>query len=133
MKKLRYILFATCLLFLSCSNDENSKEEDSKKLEIMYNEIIDLSLVNSQTCTDSKDWSITGIGSKPCGGVTGYIAYSKKVNEPEFLNKVKAYTDAEAVFNGKWKIYSTCEALPPPASVECVDGKPKLTYNTALF
>jgi hypothetical protein len=31
----------------------------------------------------------TSIGSKACGGPTGFVAYSLKLNTTEFLDKVK--------------------------------------------
>jgi hypothetical protein len=32
-------------------------------------------------------------GSKACGGPTGFVAYSLKLNTTEFLDKVKKYTN----------------------------------------
>jgi hypothetical protein len=129
MKKLSFIILILCLTLASCTSDENdAKEKDSQKLEKMYQEIITLSLVNSQPCTDPKEWDFTVIGSKACGGGVGFIAYSKKINKESFLAKVQAYTDAQAAFNTKWNIISTCDIVLPPKSIECVDGKPKLSY-----
>lgn len=125
MKKLSFIVFAICLIFASCSNDENSQEEDSKKLEKMYNEIIVASLANSEPCTNPAEWNIAGIGSKACGGYAGYIVYSKKINSEEFLAKVKKYTDAQSDYNKKRGVFSDCSLTAEPTGVECVDGKPK--------
>ena len=131
MKKPCFILFAICLILVSCSNDDNStREEDTQKLEKMYQNIISLSLVNTKPCTDSREWDFTAIGSKSCGGPTDYIAFSKKIDKTEFLEKVKAYTDAQAAFNVKWNIFSTCNILLPPTAIECFDGKPRLSYIT---
>ena len=133
MKKLSFIVFAICLIFASCSNDENSQEEDSKKLEKMYNEIIVASLANSEPCTNPAEWNFAGIGSKACGGYTGYIVYSKKINSDEFLAKVKKYTDAQSVYNKKWGVGSDCSIAIEPTGVECVDGKAKLGYSTWAY
>lgn len=129
MKKLSFIVFTICLIFASCSNDENSQEEDSKKLEKMYNEIIVASLANSQNCTNPEEWNIAGIGSKACGGYSGYIVYSKKINSDEFLAKVKKYTNAQNGYNKKWGIGSDCSMVIEPTGVECIDGKAKLSYS----
>ncbi|TDP01339.1 hypothetical protein [Flavobacterium sp. 245] len=136
MKNLSFILATLCLIFISCSNDRaddnNSKENDIKQLEKMYQEIVTLSKVNSETCTDSKEWDFTAIGSKACGGPENFIIYSKKINTADFLAKVKAYTDARAAFNVKWNIFSTCDIILPPAGVGCVDGKPVFMHNVAF-
>ncbi|MEP7093297.1 MAG: hypothetical protein ABI793_04500 [Flavobacterium sp.] len=133
MKKLSFIAFAICLIFASCSNDENSQEEDSEKLEKMYNEIIVASLANSQTCTNPEEWNFAAIGSKACGGDLGYIVYSKKINSDEFLAKVKKYTDAQSDYNKKWKIYSICDMILYPSGIKCVDGKAKLSYSPGAY
>ena len=131
MKKLFFIICTLCLLFVSCSNDDSAdKEKDYQNLEKIYQEILALSKINSELCTDSKEWDFTAIGSKSCGGPTGYIAFSKKIDKTEFLAKVKTYTDAQAAFNVKWNVFSTCNVVTPPEGVTCVDGKPKLSYNT---
>ena len=134
MKKLSFIVFVFCSLFSSCSNDENSQEEDSKKLETMYNDIVTFSLSDSQPCTNSQEWDFAPIGSKACGGNTGYIVYSKKINSAEFLDKVKKYTDAQSSFNKKWGVISDCSIAIRPTGIGCIDGKPKLIYqNPAAF
>ena len=131
MKKLTFIIYTICLAFFSCSNDDSvDRERDYQNLGKMYREILSLSKVNSELCKDSDEWDFTAIGSKACGGSAGYIAYSKKIDKTEFLAKVKTYTDAEAAFNTKWNVVSTCDVVAPPTSIECVDGKPKLSYIT---
>lgn len=133
MKKLSFILFAT-LFLASCTNDEaTTQEQDAAKLEKMHQEIIALSLATTQPCTDAKDWDFTPLGTKVCGGAALYIPYSKKINREAFLAKIKAYTDADTAYDKKWNIGSTCEAVIPPTGVECVDGKPKLSYGPVLY
>lgn len=129
MKKLIFIICTLCLVFVSCSNDDSAdRERDYQNLGKMYREILSLSKINSELCTDSDQWDFTAIGSKSCGGSAGYIAYSKKIDKTEFLAKVKTYTDAEAAFNTKWSVVSTCDVIAPPTSIACVEGKPKLSY-----
>ena len=136
MKKLSFILAVLCLTFVSCNNDDanskTAKEEDVQKLEKMYQEIVILSQVNTTPCIDSKEWDFTAIGTKACGGPQKYILYSKKINTVDFLAKVKSYTEAEAAFNVKWNIVSTCDVPVPPDGIGCVDGKPVLMKNTAF-
>ncbi|MDQ6469420.1 hypothetical protein RB619_02110 [Flavobacterium sp. LHD-80] len=133
MKKLSFIFAILCLIITSCSSDENeAQEKNAQELERMYQEIVTLSKVNSEACTDSKDWDFTAIGAKACGGPEKYIAYSKKINTAEFLAKVKTYTEARAAFNVKWNIMSPCDVAIPPAGVGCAEGKPVLLWNVAL-
>ena len=130
MKKLSFIVIVVCLLF-SCSNDEISQEEDSKKLEKLYSEIVTSSLTNSEPCTNSEEWDFAPIGSKACGGHAGYIVYSKKINTNEFLSKIEKYTDSQNAFNKKWGIISDCSIAIKPTGVQCSNGKPVLSYSIA--
>ncbi|MEN2412711.1 hypothetical protein [Flavobacterium mesophilum] len=136
MKKLSFIIAIFCLTFVACNNDDadsnTSKEEDIQSLEKMYQEIVVLSQVNTTPCTDSNEWAFTAIGSKACGGPKQYILYSKKINTTVFLAKVKSYTEAEASFNVKWGIFSTCDVPVAPDGIGCVDGKPTFLRNTAF-
>jgi hypothetical protein len=51
------------------------------------------------------DWNFTPIGSKACGGPTGFIAYSLKLNTTDFLDKVEKYTPKKE-FNNKWDYFN---------------------------
>jgi hypothetical protein len=127
MKNLQLFILAIGLTLISCSNDsESSKEQETENLEKMRAEIFLLSA--SKQCEDPADWDFTAIGSKACGGPTGFIAFSLKLNTTEFLEKVKKYTNSQKEFNIKWGIISTCDLTPSPSSINCVDGKPHLIY-----
>lgn len=129
MKKISFIVLIICFITVSCSNDEDSQKEDSQKLEVMHNEIVALSLSNSQTCTNAEEWDFTRISTSPCGGVNAYIIYSKKIDKTKFLAKVNEYLKAQAAYNEKWKIIGTCDLMLPPSGIECTEGKPKLVYS----
>jgi len=101
-------------------------EHDRAVLDTLLTEIKDIA--ESVTCENADEWKFTRIGSKACGGPTGYIAYSDKIDEAKFLEKVQAYTIAEADFNRKWGIISDCAIEPEPKSLSCVDGKAVLNY-----
>jgi hypothetical protein len=45
------------------------------------------------------------IGSKACGGPTGFVAYSLKLNTTEFLDKVK-YTNYQKNSITKWGYFN---------------------------
>jgi hypothetical protein len=127
MKNLKLLILVIGLTFISCSNDNgNTQEQDAQNLEKMHVEI--LSLSTSKQCENPADWAFTSIGSKTCGGPTGFIAYSLKLNTTEFLDKVEKYTNYQKEFNTKWGIISTCDVPPSPTSIECVNGKVRLVY-----
>jgi hypothetical protein len=102
-------------------------EEDEARLSKMLAEII--ALAESKECSNPKDWAVSAYGAKACGGPIGYIAYSKKINKEEFLEKVKAYTKAQDEFNRKWEVISDCMLALEPSGVKCVGGKPELVYG----
>ena len=131
MKKLSFIVFVFCLLFSSCSNDESSQDEDTRKLDKMYNEIIAASLANSEPCTNPQEWDFVASGAKPCGGYAVYIVYSKKINVEKFLEKIKKHSDAQNDYNKKWGIVSDCALAVIPSGIECSEGKPVLSYSIA--
>lgn len=133
MKNIKLLFTAFVFLFLSCdSDDSSSKEAETQNLTKMYDEIISASMANSTPCTDPTEWSFTAIGSKACGGPTGYIAYSLKINVTEFLKKVENYTKAQDAYNKKWGIFSTCDMMLPPTKVDCMNGKPTLIYSNII-
>ncbi|PZX94146.1 hypothetical protein DOS84_05850 [Flavobacterium aquariorum] len=130
MKNIKFLFIAFSIFFLSCNNDNDSSQEtENQNLTKMYSEIISASMVNTTPCTNPAEWSFTAIGSKSCGGPTGFIAYSLKINVQEFLKKVENYTKAEDAYNKKWGIISTCDMILPPTRVDCVNGRPTLMYS----
>lgn len=129
MKKLSFIVFIICFITVSCSNDEESQNEDSQKLEKMYEDIVATSLANSEPCTNPQEWSYVGTGAKPCGGYAVYVVYSKKIDIEKFLEKIKKYSDAQKDYNKKWGLVSDCAMLVQPTGIKCSEGKPALSYD----
>jgi hypothetical protein len=129
MKNIKFLFIAFCILLFSCNTDDSSsKETETQNMAKMHDEIISTSMVNSTPCTNPAEWSFTAIGSKACGGPTGFIAYSLKINVTEFLKKVENYTKIQDAYNKKWGIISTCDIILPPSRVDCINGKPTLVY-----
>jgi hypothetical protein len=127
MKKLKLLIVAIGLIFISCNSDkETTQEQEAHNLEKMYIEI--LSLSTSKQCENPDDWAFTSIGSKGCGGPTGFITYSLTLNTTVFLAKIEKYTNTQEEFNTKWGIISTCDSPTSPSSIECVNGKAQLVY-----
>ncbi len=129
MKKLSFILFSVSLIFASCnSNDEESAEETSKRLDKMYTEIIAISLVNTESCTNPDEWGYELISSSACGTNRGYILYSKKADKVKLDTKIKEYQKLRSEYVIKWNVLSDCAPTNPPNSVKCVDGKASLVF-----
>jgi hypothetical protein len=130
MKKINLLFIVFSILLYSCNNDDSSTQEDEiQNLNDIYSEVIAASMVNSTPCTNAAEWSFTAIGSKACGGPTGFIPYSLKINSKSFLKKVENYTNKQAAYNKKWGIMSTCDVPQQPSGVDCVDEKPTLIYS----
>nr|WP_315258468.1 hypothetical protein [uncultured Flavobacterium sp.] len=131
MKNIKFLLIALSFFFFNCNNDDSpSQESDDQNLSEMQTEIIAASMVNTTPCTNSAEWSFVAIGSKACGGPLGYIAYSLKIDVPEFLKKVENYTKAQEAYNKKWGVFSTCDMMiRPPSGIGCANGKPTLIYS----
>jgi len=125
-----FSLFICVIINFGCKNDGlfSTREEDQNKLNAEYEVIQKLSIQFS--CENASEWKFTAIGAKGCGGPTGYIAYSSKIDEHDFLEKVKVFTNHQKEFNVKWNIVSDCMYNTPPNSVICENGKPKFVYNT---
>ncbi len=129
MKKIFFILIS-CLLLVSCSNDEidPSREMEQVILDEMLSDILEQAMNNN--CSNSENWSFIAIGSKACGGPSSYIIYSTQIDTVDFLNEVSEYTQAEAIFNEKWEIVSDCSTPRIPSGVNCVNGSPELVFNS---
>ncbi len=109
-------------VLFSCSSDDGETD-----LDVQFNELVALS--ESVACEDSSDWRFAGLGSKPCGGPTGHIAYSIKIDTVDFLNKLNDYNEAVRARNEREGRISDCAIEPSPSGIQCQDGKPVLIYG----
>lgn len=122
------VLAILMLMTSACKdNPEGPKEGDIQTLETMMAEISALSA--QEKCENAAEWRFRPIGSKACGGPTGYVSYSVKIDTNAFIQKVNKYTEAQAVFNKKWGIASDCMYVSPPKYIICENEKPKLVYQ----
>ena len=132
------LLFSLLLLYTcesteqpaaDCSSSSKISENSSKTADEAYLQKLSTeisSLATEMPC--SEDWKFTAIGSKPCGGPAGYIAYSPKIDTTCFLQKVAAFTEESRKFNEKYQRISDCSLQAPPKSVKCEGGKAVLVY-----
>jgi len=139
MKRLLFILAIALACLMACDKSDSepevlqseirkgsSKIEDDQLLTDLYLEIIGLS--TSYSCNDDSEWKWTPIGAKACGGPTGYIAYSTKLDMNSFLAKVSFYTHQQDTYNIKWSIISDCSIPPEPINVICENSLAELIY-----
>lgn len=123
------LVMAILILVIPACKDriEYTKEDDRQQLEALMAEIKAMS--EQEKCGNASDWKFRAIGSQACGGPTGYVSYSVKIDTNAFIQKVNKYTEEETAFNKKWKIVSTCSLLLPPKNIICENEKPKLVYQ----
>jgi hypothetical protein len=112
------IAVVSCFICLSCSQEDEKKQEQSDLDELKY-EILSLTDASCDTCTQCRS---IAFGSKACGGPHSYLIYSMKNTDSTLLaSKVAAYNKMERDFNNKWGVVSDC-SLPLEPNV--------FTYNT---
>jgi len=124
MKFLGLLALFILIGITSCSSDsELTQEEEAQALKETLSEIQATAI--SEPCTDSTEVSFTAIGSKACGGPTGYIAYSLNIDVDQFLAQVSDYSEKQREFNMKWGVNSDCSVETPPGEVTCENGVAK--------
>jgi hypothetical protein len=106
--------------------EQSTKTQDSLLLTQMYQELVELS--GSTTCETADAWGITAIGSKPCGGAAGYMAYKTSINLACFLEKANHFTAQTAKYASKHGLISDCSVPAQPKTVSCQNGKPVFNY-----
>lgn len=132
-----FVLFLLLAVSFSCKinsnqvqNNDNPKpidhatitDAEAKELSNIYKQIIDLA--NSEKCDGNlSTWKVIGIGSKPCGGPTGYIAYSPKIDAQSLINLVELYNEKGRDLNKKYNLKSDCMLVEPPMGLSCSNGK----------
>ena len=148
--KIIVIMYTSFLFFVGCTKnevspkenfvseitDKSSRQQDSlfiAKLSLEIN-----SLAQNDKCAANNQFRFVGIGAKPCGGISRYIAYNinfpstgaSAIQEKDFLAKVEFYNQESLRYLKKNfpNLISDCSLPPPPKSVECRDGKPVLVY-----
>ena len=97
-------------------------KEESNEMEYLKAEII--TLADSEKCTNPADWKTVGLGVKACGGPVTYIAYSNKIDEKAFQDKVASYNQKSAGYNKKYNLMSDCMLVMQPENIACENDKP---------
>ncbi len=97
-------------------------QEESQEMERLKAEIT--ALAHSEKCSNPTDWKTVGLGVKACGGPVSYIAYSNKIDENAFLQKVDLYNQKMSGHNKKHNLTSDCMVVMQPENIACENEKP---------
>ena len=108
------------------ADNGNLTQQETQELENLKSEII--TMAKNEKCTNSADWKSVGLGVKACGGPVSYIAYSNKIDEAKFLEKVNLYNQKSTDYNKKYNLVSDCMLVMPPEKIECENGNPVFKY-----
>lgn len=119
-----FLSFFVFVMLLSCTNDDSVTPADLNTQMRQIN-----ALIENEVCIDAADWRFAPLGSKPCGGPTGYIAYSIKIDTVSFLRKVEVFNELQRQYNIDNDIISNCAIEPMPLAVQCENGLPILIYS----
>ena len=121
------IILSAVLLLVGCEEPEPTRESDRAALDVQREEIV--TFANSCQCTSNSECAYIGLGSKPCGGPWGYIAYSTCVDTQILYMMIDTYNRDEEAYNQRWGIISDCMVVPAPDSVGCLNGVCVKYYN----
>ena len=73
-------------------------------------------LVKITGCASADQCRTAPVGKRACGGPRYYLVYCARTTDSAALfSKLGAVSDAEAEFNRRYQIASTCEFRTPPA------------------
>ncbi len=92
----------------------SSEDADRKEIEKLEAEARALAKVSG--CSASGDCRAAPVGVRGCGGPRDFIVYCARTTDSvALMQKIAAADSAEAAFNRKYQVVSTCELRMPPA------------------
>jgi len=104
------------------SNSGSTSSQESEWAAIGQLEAQAKSLAKTDGCNASDDCATGAIGRKACGSPRDYLVYCKRTTDVAALNaKLEEIVKAEAAYNAKYQVVSTCEMRLPP-EVEASGG-----------
>jgi hypothetical protein len=96
------------------AGDIPAEEADYKVVEQL--EAAARAIVKTDGCSTSADCRAAPIGVRGCGGPRDFIVYcSKNTDSVALYQKIAAADSAEAAYNARYKVGSTCELRMAPA------------------
>jgi hypothetical protein len=98
----------------------SSEDSDRKVVDKLEAEARALAKVEG--CSTAADCRAAPVGVRGCGGPRDFIVYCARATDSvSLMRKIAAADSAEAAFNKKYQVVSTCELRMPPA-VEASGG-----------
>jgi hypothetical protein len=114
------MLFVLLQSFQCTDTNETIKDISKEELQTKKEEI--QNYINSFSCSETLGCGYIAFGSKPCGGPTSYLLFSKAVDIVQLEQMVKNYNEMEELFNKQTNAISDCMYLSPPNEVKCING-----------
>lgn len=110
----------------TCDDANSTQDSEQKALHTSKKAIENLAATS--ICNENTTCKFIALGSKPCGGPWGYLAYSTSIDDKKLEKMVNIYNKQEADFNKKWNVISDCAYASPPTSVNCENNFCVATY-----
>jgi len=139
-----FLMIGIAIFVASCTKvaeitiiPDTTLEEDLAVLDEQMAKIKEMA--ESEVCEDADEWKFTAVGNTCCNAEV-YMAYSIKIDEKEFFDKIEIYNRNQKEINIKWDLLEICNLIdcksePKPKTISCVEGKAILNYindNTTL-
>lgn len=84
-------------------------------------------LIGDAACESQAECRVVGVGAKPCGGPTGYLAWSDRGTDANALRAaVEAQAEAQKAEDRAAGLLSNCRVVPAPSTVcrpRAADGR----------
>lgn len=121
---LKILALSMMLQSFQCEEENQSNNITNENLAKKYQEILDY--VGSFTCSQSSNCNYIGVGAKPCGGPSSYLAFPSTVNLATLQSMVTEYNNLTIEYNKKNGLFSDCMVVSPPNTLDCVDNVCKI-------
>ena len=106
---------------ISSSGQSSSEKSDWSAIEKLETEA--KAMLKLDGCTASADCASSAVGRKACGSPRYYVTYCSRTTDTASLRaKLDEVIKAEAAYNQKYNVMSTCEMRVPP-EVELSGGQ----------
>ena len=115
------MLVITSALMLGDDMAAASASSDEEALNAVHREIV--SLIGEPRCANLVHCRVLGLGARPCGGPSEYLAFSSLTANREVLEaKAYEYDFLQEEVNRSKGAVGSCEVLPAPRAT-CVNGR----------
>lgn len=114
------VLIILSVIATGCEDLSGENTVTLAQLEAQYNEIEEF--INQGTCSKDTECNYLPIGSKACGGPSGFIVFPENIDVEALKIMVKNYTENQRKYNKENNVISDCSIPNPPAKLGCIDN-----------